>query len=142
MFVMQRTSGVIFRRKHITGSKRLRRLVDASANANGKELSLIPVAIYWGRSPDKERSFLKLLFSENWMSQAARASSLRLCCMAETHCFDSVSPHSDFDHSGGGSSRNLPSGKCREYCAYISVKDEPLPLGRIFLTGERWSIRY
>jgi len=66
MFVMQRTSGVIFRRKHITGSKLLRRLVDASANANGKELSLIPVAIYWGRSPDKERSFLKLLFSENW----------------------------------------------------------------------------
>ena len=66
MFVMQRTSGFIFRRKHIAGSKRLRRLVDASANANGKELSLIPVAIYWGRSPDKERSFLKLLFSENW----------------------------------------------------------------------------
>ena len=66
MFVMKPTSGLIFRRKRITGSERLRRLVDASANANGKELSLIPVAIYWGRSPDKERSFLKLLFSENW----------------------------------------------------------------------------
>jgi len=66
MFVMKPTSGLIFRRKRITGSERLRRLVDASANANGKELMLIPVAIYWGRSPDKERSFLKLLFSENW----------------------------------------------------------------------------
>ena len=66
MFVMKPTSGFVFRRKRITGSERLRRLVDASANANGKELSLIPVAIYWGRSPDKERSFLKLLFSENW----------------------------------------------------------------------------
>ena len=26
----------------------------------------MPVAIYWGRSPDKQRSFFKLLFSENW----------------------------------------------------------------------------
>ncbi len=66
LVVMQSTSGFVFRRKHMTGSARLRRLVDASANANGKQLSLIPVAIYWGRSPDKERSFLKLLFSENW----------------------------------------------------------------------------
>jgi glycerol-3-phosphate O-acyltransferase len=30
------------------------------------ELLLIPVAIYWGRSPDKERSVFKLLFSEDW----------------------------------------------------------------------------
>ena len=27
---------------------------------------LIPVAIYWGRSPDKQQSLFKLLFSENW----------------------------------------------------------------------------
>ncbi len=64
--VMRRMSGFLFRRKRATGSVRLKRLVDASVNANGKELLLIPVAIYWGRSPDKERSFVKLLFSENW----------------------------------------------------------------------------
>ena len=66
LIVMRPMSGFIFRRKRIIGSKRLKRLVEASTNAEGKELSLIPVAIYWGRSPDKERSFLKLLFSENW----------------------------------------------------------------------------
>jgi glycerol-3-phosphate O-acyltransferase len=66
MIVMRRMSGFIFRRKRRTGSMRLKRLVEASAGAEGKELLLIPVAIYWGRSPDRERSLLKVLFSENW----------------------------------------------------------------------------
>jgi glycerol-3-phosphate O-acyltransferase len=64
--VMRRMSGFIFRRKRATGSMRLKRLVEASSGANGEELLLIPVAIYWGRSPQKESSLLKLLFSENW----------------------------------------------------------------------------
>ncbi len=66
IIVMRRMRGFIFRRKRMTGSMRLKRLVEASIEAGGKELLLIPVAIYWGRSPHKERSLLKLLFSENW----------------------------------------------------------------------------
>jgi glycerol-3-phosphate O-acyltransferase len=66
IIVMRRMSGFIFRRKRRTGSMRLKRLVEASKDANGQELLLIPVAIYWGRSPEKERSVLKVLFSENW----------------------------------------------------------------------------
>jgi glycerol-3-phosphate O-acyltransferase len=66
MIVMRRLSGLIFRRKRMTGSMRLKRLVEANVNAGGKELLLIPVAIYWGRSPDKERSLVKVLLSENW----------------------------------------------------------------------------
>jgi glycerol-3-phosphate O-acyltransferase len=57
--------GFFLRRPIVAGSRRLRQLVDAGKN-NHEELLLIPVAIYWGRSPDKERSFFKLLFSENW----------------------------------------------------------------------------
>jgi glycerol-3-phosphate O-acyltransferase len=45
---------------------RLKRLVEASIAAGGKELLLVPVAIYWGRSPQKEHSWLRLLFTENW----------------------------------------------------------------------------
>lgn len=63
--VLQPLSGFIFRRPSATGSRPLRQLVDA-AEKSGAELLLIPVAIYWGRSPDKERSFFKLLFAENW----------------------------------------------------------------------------
>ncbi|MFQ6005533.1 MAG: glycerol-3-phosphate 1-O-acyltransferase PlsB [Woeseia sp.] len=64
--VMRRMQGLLFRRKRATGSMRLKRLVKARGNSEAKELLLIPVAIYWGRSPDKEGSLLKLLFSENW----------------------------------------------------------------------------
>lgn len=64
--VLRGKRGFVFRHPRSTGSTRLRRLVEASIAAEGKELLLIPVAIYWGRSPDKERSLVKLLFSENW----------------------------------------------------------------------------
>ena len=63
--VLRRMQGFFFRRPRKTGSQRLKRLVEASKQGD-RELLLIPVAIYWGRSPDKERSLLKLVFSENW----------------------------------------------------------------------------
>lgn len=63
--VMRRMRGVVIRRPAKNGSQRLRRMVDAADNGN-QELLLIPVAMYWGRSPDKERSIFKLLFAENW----------------------------------------------------------------------------
>jgi glycerol-3-phosphate O-acyltransferase len=63
--VMRRMQGFIIRRPSPQGSPRLRRLVAAS-DAIQQELLLIPVAIYWGRSPQKERSVFKLLFAENW----------------------------------------------------------------------------
>ncbi len=65
VIILRRTQGVLFRRSASRGSPRLRRLIDA-ASGSSDELLLIPVAIYWGRSPDKERSLFKLLFSENW----------------------------------------------------------------------------
>ena len=64
--VLRRMRGFIFRRPSKKGSARLKRLVDASIAAGGKELLLIPVAIYWGRSPDRQHSWFKLLFTENW----------------------------------------------------------------------------
>jgi glycerol-3-phosphate O-acyltransferase len=64
--VLRRMSGFIFRRPSKKGSERLKRLVDASIAAGGRELLLIPVAIYWGRSPDKQHAWFKLLFTENW----------------------------------------------------------------------------
>ncbi len=63
--VLRRKQGIFARRPQKTGSQRLRRLVEAAEHGE-QDLLLIPVAIYWGRSPDKERSVLQLLFSENW----------------------------------------------------------------------------
>ncbi len=64
--VLRRMRGFFFRRTKTQGSRRLRRLVEASVDAGGHELLLVPVGIYWGRSPQKEHSWLTLLFSENW----------------------------------------------------------------------------
>ncbi len=63
--VMRRMKGFWPRRPSTIGSRRLKRLVDGADKCE-QELLLIPVAIYWGRSPDKERSVFKLLLSENW----------------------------------------------------------------------------
>ena len=63
---LRQMRGFIFRRPSKEGSARLKRLVEASIVAGGNELLLIPVAIYWGRSPDKQHSWFKLLFTENW----------------------------------------------------------------------------
>jgi glycerol-3-phosphate O-acyltransferase len=63
--VLRPLSGIFFRRPSASGSRRLRTLVDAGKNISD-DLLLIPVAIYWGRSPDKEHSLFKLLFAENW----------------------------------------------------------------------------
>jgi glycerol-3-phosphate O-acyltransferase len=63
--VLRRLEGFFVRHPRKTGSHRLKRLVEAAEHGD-RELLLIPVAIYWGRSPEKEGSVLKLLFSENW----------------------------------------------------------------------------
>ncbi len=64
--VLKRMRGFIFRSRSPQGSMRLQRLVTASIEAGGKELLLIPVGIYWGRSPKKDHSWLTVLFSEHW----------------------------------------------------------------------------
>jgi glycerol-3-phosphate O-acyltransferase len=63
--VMRRLQGFWLRHPSTIGSRRLKRLVEGADNCE-QELLLIPVAIYWGRSPEKERSVFKLLLSENW----------------------------------------------------------------------------
>ena len=63
--VLRRRQGVVFRRPSTLESKFLRNLVE-TADRKCQDLLLIPTAIYWGRSPHKERSVLKILFSENW----------------------------------------------------------------------------
>lgn len=58
--------GLIFRRHRLVKSQRLKRLIEERiANASG-ELQIVPVAVYWGRAPDKEDSVWSLFFSENW----------------------------------------------------------------------------
>jgi glycerol-3-phosphate O-acyltransferase len=45
---------------------RLERLAEAVQAGHAEEIVIVPVSVFWGRSPDKERSVFKLLFSEDW----------------------------------------------------------------------------
>lgn len=45
---------------------RLVRLIEALDNHPDIDIELIPVTILWGRAPDKEDSWLKLLFTDSW----------------------------------------------------------------------------
>jgi glycerol-3-phosphate O-acyltransferase len=40
-----------------------------------RDVLLVPTAVYWGRAPQKERSWLRLLFAENW-ELSSRVSKL------------------------------------------------------------------
>ena len=68
--VLQRRRGWLGRSGSIV-SRRLERLVAAAGRpgAGGLaagDLQIVPVAIYWGRAPDRETSVLGLATSENW----------------------------------------------------------------------------
>lgn len=45
---------------------RLLRLIDILENHPDVDIELIPVTVLWGRSPDKEDSWFKLLFTDTW----------------------------------------------------------------------------
>ncbi|MGQ5521663.1 glycerol-3-phosphate 1-O-acyltransferase PlsB [Chitinimonas sp. PSY-7] len=56
-----------FGRANKTGySLRLQRLTRAVRNHADFDVQLVPVTILWGRTPDKESSIWKLIFSESW----------------------------------------------------------------------------
>lgn len=44
----------------------LRQLIASLAANPGLDVELVPVAVYWGRAPQKERSWFRLLFVEDW----------------------------------------------------------------------------
>ncbi|MFK8021253.1 MAG: glycerol-3-phosphate 1-O-acyltransferase PlsB [Pseudomonadales bacterium] len=59
---IRRGRGLILRRSH----PQLKRLQAVLESGDLETMLFLPVAIYWGRSPDKEHSFIKVLFSEHW----------------------------------------------------------------------------
>lgn len=52
-------------------SDRFVRLVEAVRQNPELDIQLVPVTILWGRSPDKEESLFKILFSDSWSTPGA-----------------------------------------------------------------------
>ena len=65
-FFLTQQEGLILQRERPENSETLDKLLHrVEANTN-EDVQLVPVSIFWGRSPDKEQSSLKLLFDWNF----------------------------------------------------------------------------
>lgn len=65
-FLYQRQGGLFSRRHSPALTGRLKQLVHMAAEDSLQDVQIVPVSLFWGRSPDKEKSLLKLLLSDSW----------------------------------------------------------------------------
>lgn len=66
-FYLTRPDGFFFGRYRLPYiPPRLTRLVAAGALANTTDVQIVPVSVYWGRRPQKEKSLFRLLLSDTW----------------------------------------------------------------------------
>ncbi len=66
-FELIRPAGMFTTRSAVDAPRYLVQLVAAAAAHPDLDLDLLPVAIFWGRAPNKEASLWRLLFAEDWV---------------------------------------------------------------------------
>ncbi|MDF0751963.1 glycerol-3-phosphate 1-O-acyltransferase PlsB [Marinobacter sp. 71-i] len=65
-FLYRRIGGLFRRRQTPVPTNEFRALVRYGLEHPEQDVQIIPVSLFWGRSPDKERSLVKLLLSDTW----------------------------------------------------------------------------
>ena len=65
VFFVGHPEGRLGRRTQRHQSERLTRLFDHQEKTD-REIKIVPVSVFWGHQPDREKSFFKLILSENW----------------------------------------------------------------------------
>jgi len=66
-FFTSAPQGPLFRKRYSPViHDHLRQLVDAAENNPQLDVQIVPVSVFWGRSPDKEQSLFKLIMSDTW----------------------------------------------------------------------------
>ena len=66
LWSMQRLTGWLPRRRAAADADVLQTLIDHVRSEGRSDIQLLPVAIYLGRAPTAEHSWIKLLFAEDW----------------------------------------------------------------------------
>ncbi|MFO7787276.1 MAG: glycerol-3-phosphate 1-O-acyltransferase PlsB [Halospina sp.] len=64
-FLYQRRGGLRRLRQTPVPTERFEALVTQGCRT-GNDVQIVPVSLFWGRSPDKERSLLKIMLSDSW----------------------------------------------------------------------------
>ncbi len=85
-FLYRRISNPFSRRQTPVLTSRLEELVTLAVDDPTLDIQLVPVSLFWGRSPDKEKSLLKLLLSDTW-SVAGRFQKLLIILMHGRNAF-------------------------------------------------------
>ncbi|MDX1589110.1 MAG: glycerol-3-phosphate 1-O-acyltransferase PlsB [Oleiphilaceae bacterium] len=86
LFLYQR-QGRLWRRRHTPAlTPRLKELVHLAHQDPSQDVQVVPVSVYWGRAPDKEKSFFKLLLSDSW-SVAGRLQKLLIILLHGRNLF-------------------------------------------------------
>src|SRR6202000_3443735 len=65
-FHLSRTRGIWDERLDRRPPQMLVQMIEALRANPGLDIDLVPVAVYWGRSPDREHSWFKQLLAEDW----------------------------------------------------------------------------
>ncbi|HXN11427.1 MAG TPA: hypothetical protein VN859_09300, partial [Steroidobacteraceae bacterium] len=66
-FPLSRSVGLWCQRLDRRPPELLLTLIDALRRDPALDVNLVPAAVYWGRAPQKERSLIRLLLSEDWV---------------------------------------------------------------------------
>lgn len=61
-----RQGGWFTRRRTPPLTQRIRKLVHLGYLESDLDVQIVPVSLFWGRAPEKEKSLLKILLSDNW----------------------------------------------------------------------------
>lgn len=65
-FLYRRTGGLFQGRQTPVSTPEFQALVRYGLENPEQDVQIVPVSLFWGRSPDKEKSLLKLLLSDTW----------------------------------------------------------------------------
>lgn len=65
-FLYERLGRGLKKRQRPTVTGRLKQLVNEIGECPEEDIQIVPVSLFWGRSPMKEKSWLQLLLSDNW----------------------------------------------------------------------------
>jgi len=79
-FLYRRIGGLFRRRQTPVPTGEFRALVRHGLEHPEQDVQIVPVSLFWGRSPDKEKSLVKLLLSDTW-SVAGRLQKFLIIMM-------------------------------------------------------------
>ncbi len=105
-FFIGHSEGTLGRKSMRGQSERMTRLFDYAADDH-HDISIVPVSLFWGHQPDREKSLFKLLLSENWVATSGFKKFLAILFHPHHILVQFGQPIALRDIAGGESNRGI-----------------------------------